>query len=125
MKTSNAKSASTVLNQNAAHVRLLMAICFFCACLFVVGCTGELQRDQEKSAAITSITIKTALMTYKTNTGDWPGSLQELVPLYLEKPETLIDPWGQIFRFHVTGDEKKCFVWTTSPAGKPLGSAPN
>lgn len=108
------------------EILVVMAIIVVLAGLGSVAFMNELERSKEKSAAINSTTIKTAVMSYKTNTGDWPGSLQELVPSYLEKAETLIDPWGQQFQFQVTEDEnnRTCYVWTTTKAGKPLGNAP-
>ncbi len=108
------------------EILVVMAIIVVLAGLGSVAFMNELERSKEKTAAINSTTISTAAKSYKTNTGEWPGSLQELVPSYLEKPETLIDPWGQPFQFQVVEDEnnRTCYVWTTTKAGKPLGNAP-
>jgi len=88
---------------------------------------NEKQKEESnmKEAAINAKVIKSAAMAFKTNTGNWPSDLKELVPTYLEKQETLVDPWGQQFQFQPADSEKysTCYVWTTRN-GKPLGEAP-
>jgi len=107
------------------EILVVVAIIVVLAGLGTVSLLNQLEQSKEKAAAINAKTIKSAAMAFKTNTGNWPGNLQELVPTYLEKQETLVDPWGQQFQFQPVDSETNttCYVWTTKN-GKPLGEAP-
>ncbi len=107
------------------EILVVVAIIVVLAGLGTVSLLNQLELSKEKAAAINAKTIKSAATAFKTNTGNWPGSLQELVPTYLEKQETLVDPWGQQFQFQTVETENNhtCYVWTTKN-GKPLGEAP-
>jgi len=107
------------------EILVVVAIMVILAGLGTVALMNELEKSREKTAGINAKTIKSAAMSFKTDTGNWPGSLNELVPKYLERPETLLDPWGNQYQFQASEDEnnRTFFVWTTHN-GKPLGDAP-
>lgn len=107
------------------EILVVVAIIVVLAGLGTVSLLNQLESSKEKAAAVNATTIKKAVMMYKTDKGNWPGNLQELVPTYLEKQDILVDPWGQQFQFQTVETETNttCFVWTTKN-GKPLGDAP-
>lgn len=107
------------------EILVVVAIIVVLAGLGTVSLMNQLETAKEKSAAINAKTIKNAATMFKTDTGNWPTNLNELVPKYLEKPEILNDPWGQAFQFQAQEDEnnRTFYVWTTK-GGKSLGEAP-
>lgn len=74
------------------EILVVVAIMVILAGLGTVALMNELEKSREKTAGINAKTIKSAAMSFKTDTGNWPASLNELVPQYLERPETLWTP---------------------------------
>ena len=107
------------------EILVVVAIIVVLAGLGTVSLMNQLETAKEKSAAINAKTIKNAATMFKTDTGNWPSSLGELVPKYLEKQDILNDPWGQAYQFQAHEDEnnRTFYVWTTK-GGKSLGEAP-
>jgi general secretion pathway protein G len=107
------------------EILVVVAIIVVLAGLGTVSLLNQLESSKDKAAGINATTIKKAIIMYKSDKGNWPGNLQELVPTYLEKQETLVDPWGQQFQFQTVETETNttCYVWTTKN-GKTLGEAP-
>lgn len=107
------------------EILVVVAIIVVLAGLGTVSLMNELERAKERTATVNAKTIKGAAQSYKVDNGSWPGSLHELVPKYLEKQETLRDPWGNEYQFQAHEDEnnRTFYVWTMHN-GKQLGDAP-
>ncbi len=63
---------------------------------------GQLQHAQERSASLDLKSISNGVDLYHVETGNWPDSLQQLVPKYLK--ELHKDPWGSDYQYVRTGD---------------------
>lgn len=53
--------------------------------------------------------ISTAIDTFYSDSGKYPGSLEELIPLYLRTEAECLDAWGQKYRIEVE-DEAEIFI---------------
>ena len=62
------------------EILVVVAIIVVLAGLGTVSLMNQLETAKEKSAAINAKTIKNAATMFKTDTGNWPSSLGELVP---------------------------------------------
>jgi general secretion pathway protein G len=63
---------------------------------------GQLQQAQERTALLDLKAISNGVDLYHVETGQWPDSLQQLVPKYLKDLHK--DPWGSEYSYVRSGD---------------------
>jgi hypothetical protein len=103
-------------------------------CLYFPG-SAFLAREAQADAASAHLNgpLTEACEAYHQNHGAYPAKLETLLEVdenhvvYLDRPESLIDPWGNRYQYDPKGPKnkgQKPDIWTVRANGKEIGNWP-